>query len=72
MAEPQLQGRIALIVNGGIPPLSLQFYFCDAEAIGRAIPLISAAPFQAVIVGDEMGAYRWTEPQDISDAVAPR
>jgi len=58
-AEPQLAGRMVLLVNGGQGPLRLRHYFTDVETLGGLVRVTAIDPFQVVALGDETGAFIW-------------
>ena len=54
--EPELQGRLVLLVNGGQGPKSLGEYFRDINEWCRGAPS-AIDPFIKIVVGDETGAF---------------
>ena len=54
--EPELRGRLILLVNGGQGPMQLRDYCRSVEQWQRWVPP-SIDPFVQVAVGDETGAF---------------
>ena len=55
--EPSLRGALVLLVNAGQAPLSIVEYFRDPKAREMLVGSPGIAPFIAVVVGDETGAF---------------
>lgn len=58
--EPQMAGRLVLLVNGGLGPMPILDYFRDHLTLGQLVPLSSISPFTVAAIVDERGAYVWT------------
>lgn len=59
LEEPRVATRLVLLVNGGQGPLGIREYMGTSLEINRLLGIRDVAPFAAVVLGDEMGAYVW-------------